>query len=812
MSLRASRIQDISAYHYAVDDFVPDPKIIEIIRKLFSEKPSGWKDRLEDFAIILEAGWGEYESKVKKKIRYATLGSSHIHDKQVTAPTSFARFLRDEPWLPVADSLQISRRPCELVLNTEENRQLADKETPLSYCSFEEPSLVSLLNIQEHPPETTPLLRLQHAVERREREQHVFEDLYTDLARNPGLDTDTLRAVFRDQHLIFVPDRVPNYITSRETLYASRTVIAPRMAAVKDVYPNLEQFFTESLGIPIAERLAHFVEFLRDYVWKSHPPITDNLRSAVESCYRRLFHHLNETQDEARAEALTLLKEQLGSPTMVFCGALGWIDTTKTTVLYPDTAAYEGLLSDRPDIAIESHLKRLAQPLSEIRMLLDALNVKPMSEAIRRVPEIGDVELHSQSDEFGERLSLLVHKAVTIVESEQAKTESTSRNVHLFLQEWKEHSEALFGDVRFFKSPQVKVRDELVADATTLREMPWGAYVAAKTDHLEIYMSGDLLEVFDAIADQLRGTLRLDLLPVGLRDEIASLVQSNLARLGNPRFGDYLNQRLREKGFPVQEDEELQCIVKAATQNLEAETRASSDDHVQEAESGSEGHQHSTANGGGGNSGPKKRHNQTTPNSRTPDEILAELPGFDESSYGSDRIIDLSGAPEWQSPTQQTGLRRGIGGGSGGGGDFRTAQAYRDAYGARGEQWVVDVERRALMDAGKPDLAERVLHKSKTHEGSPWDIESFEKTYPHRAIYVEVKSTSAAENFEVDMSVHQIRAALQSSRSYYLYRVVDVDTSKPSVYIYDFKGVAPRIQFSATNVSVTLPRPKKPEQ
>ena len=448
-------------------------------------------------------------------------------------------------------------------------------------------------------------------------------------------------------------------------------------------------------------------------------------------------------------------------------------------------------------------MKRLAQPLSEIRMLLDALNVRPVSEAIRREAEIGKVKSHSKSTEFGERLSRLVRTAVTIVEREQAKTESTSRNVTLFLQEWRRRSTKLFENVQFLESPPLTVRDILVADSTSLREMQWGSYVSANTDHLRIYMSGDLLEVFDAIADQLRDILRLDLLPAGLRDEIASLVQSNLARLGSEQFVDQLNQRLREKGFPVEEDEELEHVVKAATKDLEEDVRKPKPKTENPLP---------PSDGGGGDSGPKERQDQPPPKAPTPNEILAKLPTFDESSYGRDRVVDLSGTSQWQLPTQQTGGRRGIGGGSGGGGDFRTAQAHRDAHGSRGEQWVVEQERRALKDAGRPDLAERVLHKSKTHEGSPWDIESFEKSDPHQAIYVEVKSTSDEDNFEVDMSVGQIRAALQSSRRYYLYRVVNVITSNPTAYIYDFKEVSHRLQFSATSISVTLPRPEEAEQ
>ena len=808
--LRASRLGDLQAWHYALDDFVLDVPIREIIQELYRAKPPGWRDRLGHFAAILESGWVKYANKLEKELRYATLYSSHTQKKQVAALSTLGEFLKEEPWLPVVDDLHASRRSAELVLNTAANRQLAARETPFSYCSFEEPSLISFLEIGEHPPETTPLLRLQYAVDRQEDDRGVFEELYTDLAENPGPDADALRAEFQDQPLIFAPGHNPSYVTSREALYASRASLAPRIVAIKDTYPNLEEFFTETLGVPAAESLEHFVGFLRGYVWQSRPAISDNLRSAVESCYRRFFNHLNETEEVVRKEALTLLKEQLGSPTMVFCGSLGWVDTTKTMVLYPDTAAYEGLLSGRPHIAVESHLKRLAQPLSEIRTLLDALNVKPMSEVIRRVPEIGDFKPHPHSVGFGERLSLLVRTAVTIVEREQAKTESTSRTISQFLQEWRERSEALLGDISFFEAPLIRVRDEIVGDASPLGEMQWRAYVSADTDHLRIYISGDLLDVFDAIADQLRDILHFNLLPAGIRDEIASLVQSNLARLGNPQFGPDLHKRLREKGFPVEEDEELQRILLSAVQDMEAETPAGTGEHVQEDESGTESDSHSTDENRGDSGEPKKRQTQRPRQSLTRDEVLATLPEFDEASFGRGSVVDLSNTSEWQNPTQQTDPRRGSGGGHHGGGDFRTVQAYREAYGARGEQWVVEQERRALRDAGRTDLAERVLHRSKTHEGSPWDIESFEKSDPHRPIYVEVKSTSETDNFAVEMSADQIRNALQPSRPYYLYRVVDVNTSKPSVYIYDFKEISKEIQVSATNVAVTLPRPKSP--
>ena len=113
MYLRASRIGDIKALHYALDDFVLDDPILKVIQELYTEKPPGWKDRLVQFVDMLEAGWAEYQNWLKKNLRYANLGYSTIERKRVRSLTTFARVLRDEPWLPVIDDLRASLRPSE---------------------------------------------------------------------------------------------------------------------------------------------------------------------------------------------------------------------------------------------------------------------------------------------------------------------------------------------------------------------------------------------------------------------------------------------------------------------------------------------------------------------------------------------------------------------------------------------------------------------------------------------------------------------------------------------------------------------------
>ena len=81
VSLRASPINGIRASHYELNDFVLDPPILETIRKLYNAKPFGWKDRLADFATMLEAGWTDYQHSLRKQLRYAERFSSRIQSR-----------------------------------------------------------------------------------------------------------------------------------------------------------------------------------------------------------------------------------------------------------------------------------------------------------------------------------------------------------------------------------------------------------------------------------------------------------------------------------------------------------------------------------------------------------------------------------------------------------------------------------------------------------------------------------------------------------------------------------------------------------
>jgi len=89
-------------------------------------------------------------------------------------------------------------------------------------------------------------------------------------------------------------------------------------------------------------------------------------------------------------------------------------------------------------------------------------------------------------------------------------------------------------------------------------------------------------------------------------------------------------------------------------------------------------------------------------------------------------------------PMQRTTPERG----NTGPGDFERRQKQLRRIGDRGEAVVLELEKRRLIDAGKRELARRIVHVSQRNAGAGYDILSFEVDGSERPI--EVKSTSAA--------------------------------------------------------------------
>jgi hypothetical protein len=99
-----------------------------------------------------------------------------------------------------------------------------------------------------------------------------------------------------------------------------------------------------------------------------------------------------------------------------------------------------------------------------------------------------------------------------------------------------------------------------------------------------------------------------------------------------------------------------------------------------------------------------------------------------------------------------------------------------DKAGKLGEQHVVDFERRRLTQAGRPDLAKRIVwHRNDPTNRTPgWDVTSFDESGDERLI--EVKASDGKEIKDVELTVNEWKQAqlhLESGK-YCIYLVSEV--------------------------------------
>jgi hypothetical protein len=105
--------------------------------------------------------------------------------------------------------------------------------------------------------------------------------------------------------------------------------------------------------------------------------------------------------------------------------------------------------------------------------------------------------------------------------------------------------------------------------------------------------------------------------------------------------------------------------------------------------------------------------------------------------------------------------------------DFVRRDAENRALGTRGEEFVVDLERRRLHDEEKrPDLAKRVRWSSRDEgDGLGYDITSFERDGGARLI--EVKTTGLGKYFPFALTQNELACSQRIPEQFKLYRLYD---------------------------------------
>lgn len=116
--------------------------------------------------------------------------------------------------------------------------------------------------------------------------------------------------------------------------------------------------------------------------------------------------------------------------------------------------------------------------------------------------------------------------------------------------------------------------------------------------------------------------------------------------------------------------------------------------------------------------------------------------------------------------------------------DYAQRDAKNRDLGLLGEKLVLEYEKRSLIDAGKPKLADRIVHVSVVEgDGAGYDIRSFD--IDGNEIHIEVKTTRGGINTDFFMSARELVYAQKYPAMFRLYRLYDVDSKnrEPKFYI-----------------------------
>lgn len=107
-----------------------------------------------------------------------------------------------------------------------------------------------------------------------------------------------------------------------------------------------------------------------------------------------------------------------------------------------------------------------------------------------------------------------------------------------------------------------------------------------------------------------------------------------------------------------------------------------------------------------------------------------------------------------------------------------------------GELLAIEVERTRLIAEGRPDLADRIDHVSRTiGDGLGFDVLSFEKfETEYREKYIEVKATTGGKNKPFDVSSNEVDVSEEKGDQYCVYRFYGLSSTAKEIRYYECRG------------------------
>lgn len=119
--------------------------------------------------------------------------------------------------------------------------------------------------------------------------------------------------------------------------------------------------------------------------------------------------------------------------------------------------------------------------------------------------------------------------------------------------------------------------------------------------------------------------------------------------------------------------------------------------------------------------------------------------------------------------------------------------------GIMGEMLVLDYEKDRLKQLGHDDLAEKVRWIANIDDSKGYDIESYaiDKDGKVKKIYIEVKTTDGNANSPFFISRNEKNQIEVYKEKYYIYRVYNINTDKPSLFVINYKDFKNKIKIDA---------------
>ena len=121
--------------------------------------------------------------------------------------------------------------------------------------------------------------------------------------------------------------------------------------------------------------------------------------------------------------------------------------------------------------------------------------------------------------------------------------------------------------------------------------------------------------------------------------------------------------------------------------------------------------------------------------------------------------------------------------------------------GLLGEELVMIYEKNRLLSLGRNDLAELIKWISKEDDGTGYDIISYDVDINNNIIekFIEVKTTEGSDTNVFYISTNELSVMEKLKKQYYIYRVFDLKTSHPKLYILNYNDFNDKIQLSIEN-------------